>query len=432
MKLFSILILLTFTGAQWLYHPKPSAIVPWKPHNATSVGNSGIYKNQYYLADRSDAAVQVINITSTKHVVTIRGFRGLVPHPRNTSYAKETAKSNLEQSGPNGIAILPDKSELYVGDGDGTVRVISLVNNSIVANISTGARRRTSAVAYCEGAGIIFVTDPNIEENRPQGFFIDPLERQVAGQVTFNSVNTNTLIRGHHVTSSLSQIAFKPGTDRFYVSSRSTYVNPGGEIIEVDPFTMSISNILGLDNCYPLDVVFCPNGNLFVGCSSVQELSSPLVNGSTGYSLIIEPSKHWSIVGNVSGVSGVYQAAYSSGLGAYFAAAYRERTVKITSGNSSNDTTPHEIWRSAPQLAIINSTTHQVQQWIETDNRTGRTVAVDPATQKLVVPLRRGITIYQLQSNATEYWKKSVAARTVLDSYVGVLPLVFAIAAFFL
>jgi hypothetical protein len=431
MKLLSILILLTFAGAQWLYHSKPSAIVPWKPHNVTSVGDSWIYKNQYYLADRSNAAIQVINITSTKHIATIRGFRGLIPHPRNTSDVKETAKSNLERSGPNGIAILPDKSELYVGDGDGMVRIISLANNSIVANISTGARRRTSAVAYSEGAGIIFVTDPNIEENRPQGFFIDPLERQVAGQVTFNSVNTNTIVRSHHITSSLSQIAFKPGTDRFYISSRSTNVNPGGEIIEVDPFSMSISNILGLDNCYPLGVVFGPNGNLFVGCSSAQGLSSPLVNRSTGYSLIVEPSKHWSIVGNVSGVSGGDQAAYSSGLGAYFAAAYRKQTVKMTSDNSSNDTTPHEIWRSAPQLAVINSTTHQVQQRIETDNRTGRTVAVDPATQKLVVPLRKGIAIYKLQSNATDYLKKSAATRTVLDSYVGVFPLVFVIAAFF-
>lgn len=277
--------------------------------NATSVGDSAIYKHKYYLADRNNAAIQVIDITSAKQIAKISGFRGLVPHPHNVSDAEETAKSNLEESGPNGVVALPDKSELYVGDGDGTVRVINLVNNSIVANISTGARRRVNAVAYSEGAGIIFVTDPNIEDNHPQGIFIYPLERQVAAQVTFNSVNTNCLIHDHHVTNSLSEVAFRAGHDRFYTSSRSTNVNPGGEIVEIDPFTMTISKTLGLDNCYPLGVVFGPDDNLFVGCSSGQGLGSPSVNGSTKYSLIIKHSKNWTIVGNVSGVSGVGQAA---------------------------------------------------------------------------------------------------------------------------
>lgn len=342
MNLLTVLILITLVSVQQIYNPKPSTIVPWKPHNATSVGDSAIYEHQYYLADRSNAAIQVINITSAKHIATISGFRGLVPHPHNVSDANETAKSNLELSGPNGVVALPDKSELYVGDGDGTVRVISLANNSIVANISTRARRRVNAVAYSEGAGIIFVTDPNIEENCPQGLFIDPFERQVAAQVTFNSLNTNYLIHNHHVISSLSEVAFRGGHDRFYTSSRSTNVHPGGEIVEIDPFTMTISNTLGLDNCYPLGVVFGPDDNLFVGCSSGQRLGSPSVNASTGYSLIIEHSENWTIVGNVSGVSGVDQAIYSPILSAYLAAAYREKTATIPSGNRSNYTIPHE------------------------------------------------------------------------------------------
>lgn len=105
--------------------------------------------------------------------------------------------------------------------------------------------------------------------------------------------------------------------------------------------------------------------------------------------------------------------------------------MAIPRGNSSNYTVPLEKWRSVPQLDIINSTTNEVQQRIQTDNKTGRTFAVDPETAKLIVPLKSGIAIYKVESNATKYLHKSDATRAVLDSYVSFFPLILVVAAFF-
>lgn len=437
MKFVNFLILLIPVRAQQLYNPKPSTVIPWKSHNATSVGGSAIFNQQYYLSDRTNAAVEVFDISSASQITTIKGFRGLVPHPHNKSDPLETEKANLELSGPNGLVVLSDRDELYVADGDGTVRVINLANNSIVANISTGATRRANAVAYCPWTKLVFVTYPNIQENNPQGVFVDPLARSVAGQVTFNRPNTGTLTHGYHVASTLSEAVYKPN-DRFYVASSSTVVNPGGEIIEIDPFTLTISHTFGLDNCYPVGLMFNNEGHLFVGCSNGRGLASPSAGGPTGYSLVLRTSSNkWSVIGNVSGVSGVDQVAYSQSLGSWFAAAYRERTAKTrtagsSSPNSSSDETTHKQEKSAPQVDIINSTTNKVQHRIQTDNRTGQTVAVDPHTHNLIVPLIGGIAIYKLERNATHYLDESIAASTQVDSYVGIVTLMLVVLTFYI
>jgi hypothetical protein len=46
------------------------------------------------------------------------------------------------KSSPDGMIAVPDRNELWVGDGDGVVKVVSLANNSIVAKIDTGSVER--------------------------------------------------------------------------------------------------------------------------------------------------------------------------------------------------------------------------------------------------------------------------------------------------
>jgi DNA-binding beta-propeller fold protein YncE len=49
---------------------------------------------------------------------------------------------NKPTSGPNGLLCIPDRNELYVGNGDGSVKVVGLTNNSIVATIPLGISNR--------------------------------------------------------------------------------------------------------------------------------------------------------------------------------------------------------------------------------------------------------------------------------------------------
>src|SRR5262245_16487740 len=61
---------------------------------------------RYYLADRSNASVDIVNTATDTFVGQIGGFVGV-------------GASN-DVSGPNGIVVLDDPHELWAGDGDST------------------------------------------------------------------------------------------------------------------------------------------------------------------------------------------------------------------------------------------------------------------------------------------------------------------------
>src|ERR1700694_142657 len=91
---------------------------------------------RYYITDRSNAAV---NIFDTRNMTYIRRGTGFVR-------LKSTAETRpvIPLSGPNGLSFDPQKKELWVADGDSTVKVIDVAANppKIVASISTGGQKR--------------------------------------------------------------------------------------------------------------------------------------------------------------------------------------------------------------------------------------------------------------------------------------------------
>lgn len=54
-----------------------AATLPWTPKNATSVDQSTVYNDTYYLADRTNSAVHVIDIATNEEKAPITGFKGL-------------------------------------------------------------------------------------------------------------------------------------------------------------------------------------------------------------------------------------------------------------------------------------------------------------------------------------------------------------------
>jgi hypothetical protein len=95
-----------------------------------------------------------------------------------------------------------------------------------------------------------------------------------------------------------------------------------------------------------------------------------------------------SIVANISTVAGVDQVAYDSNAQLYFASAYQNLAGGISTGAPQ------------PQLAIIDAKTNKLIQTITTDNVTAHSVAVDPVTNNVIVPLTKsGLAVYS--SNST-------------------------------
>ncbi|TKA73539.1 hypothetical protein B0A49_07711 [Cryomyces minteri] len=60
---------------------------------------------------------------------------------------------------PNGLLVLPNRNELYAGDGNGVIKVIDLFTNKIVANNTTSSKERAHEFAYDPASGTVVVTN---------------------------------------------------------------------------------------------------------------------------------------------------------------------------------------------------------------------------------------------------------------------------------
>ncbi|KAF7172823.1 hypothetical protein CNMCM5623_004952 [Aspergillus felis] len=356
-----------------------ASTIPWSPKNATSVDQSVVYNGTYYLADRTNKAVHVIDLASSKETTAITGFKGLV---------MTNNKSDSSVSGPDGLVVLPNRNELYVGDGDGSVKVVNLMNHTIVASIDTGSQKRADEFAYDPTTQTIVVTNPN--DKPPFVTIISAKNRNVTGKIVFNNAD------------GLEQPAFNSVNGRFYVSVPSTDANPGGEIAELDVAAMNITKVIPVTECVPAGIVFGPNQNLFVGCSQDQILTY-----GVAYSLVLDIS-NGKVIGNISGVAGIDQVAYDPSVLLYYASAYQNLAGANKSGSPM------------PQLAIVDAKTNTLLQTLKTDNVTAHSVAVDPVTNQVVVPLSKaGIEVYTLSMANASSPNSSATASAAVPSQTG-------------
>ncbi|KAK9311890.1 YVTN repeat-like/Quino protein amine dehydrogenase [Lipomyces starkeyi] len=361
MKLSLFLLLLPVTVlADVSYHMR--TVVPWEPKNATSVDQSVINNGYYYLSDRSNAAVHVVNIASGTLTADITGFIGL---------NIVNGKPDNGISGPNGLIVVPDRNELYVGDGDGTVKVVDLRNNTVVASIHTGAATRADEFAYDSSRQLIAVTNP--EETIPIVTIISVANHTVLGNITFPNA-----------TNGIEQPAWNPIDGYVYVSVPETNANPGGEIDVVDTEQFKIIKVLQQPNCNSHGIVFGPYEQLLLGCSQ-----DSIFTYGTAHIAIMDVSTG-NITATIPGIAGADQVTYDPTTNFYYVSAYQNTADGTKQGAKD------------PILGIIDAGTHSLVQTIPTDNITAHSVAVDPKTNTLVVPLANvGIALYDIGDSAT-------------------------------
>src|SRR6266566_1315574 len=87
----------------------------------------------YYLADASNASVDLIDTRTDRLIGQIGGFRGF--------------HGSRETQGPGGV-LVDDLGQLWVSDGDSTVKVTDLSSRTIVATLNTGGEKRADEMAY--------------------------------------------------------------------------------------------------------------------------------------------------------------------------------------------------------------------------------------------------------------------------------------------
>src|SRR5215469_10362738 len=126
-----------------------AAVVPWAPTAPRSVDQGAVLNGMYYMSDRGNGVVHVVDIATATEITRISGFVGL--SIINGVIDKPT-------SGPAGLLPIPDRNELWAGDGNGTVKIIDLNTNTIVDVLDLGLAKRADEMAYDPRTKVAAVT----------------------------------------------------------------------------------------------------------------------------------------------------------------------------------------------------------------------------------------------------------------------------------
>ncbi len=300
--------------------------------------------HRYYLGDRTNSAVDVIDTTNDTLITQIGGFAGF--HGMN------------DVAGPNGVLAIPDSNQLWVADGDSTVKVIDLASGAVLSTISTGGQKRADEMAYDAADHILVVT--NDAEDPPYLNFISTTDFTLLGKLPFPDA-----------TDGIEQPSWSADTGLFYQAVPVSKTNAGGEIDAIDPKTMQVVNVFPLTDCKPAGTAVGPNKQLLAGCSD------------PGHSEIIDLASG-SIVATITQVGGSDEVWYNPGDNRYYLAA---------SGRTSDGTTKGTV---TPVLGVIDASTNT---WLVNVPTVGasHSVAADPQTNHVYVPLANvGIGVYAI------------------------------------
>jgi hypothetical protein len=158
-------------------------------------------------------------------------------------------------SGPNGVVAIPQKNQLYVGDGNSTVKVVDLNAKAVVAVINTGGSCRADELAYDPLDHIIMITNPS---DKPAFVtFISTDTQQVVGKFTYPAAQVG-----------LEQPVWNPQTYRFLISVPAIAPSTQGSVDEFDPVAMTMTNSYKV-TCSPAGLALGPLQRAMTSCGDV-------------------------------------------------------------------------------------------------------------------------------------------------------------------
>ena len=326
----------------------------------------------YYLGDRSNAALDVIDTTGafTGNPDTLFGQIGL-------GFAGDTGTTAT--SGPNGVVA----ASPCIFATDSPSRVVS-INSSVsfvqtVSSVNTGGQSRADELAYDPKDGLLLVI--NNADTPPFGTLITVNKSTCA--LTLGTKINLTTANGVNATNGAEQPVWEPSTQRFYVSIPEIN-GPGdgtgtaGGVVRINPTSGAIEKTYPVNYCQPAGLSVGPNGDLLVGCNSVFDTSgkkctavvpSPSATGApatcTGIAYpqvaICNPGK--GCTGNslvsVPGVGGGDEVWYNSGDGYYYVTAGNDPVGPVFGVVASVVDTLSQLVPSLPPVPAVTTGTNK-------------------------------------------------------------------------
>src|SRR5882672_3276235 len=270
--------------------------IPGNPLRSYDISWVNPHRAEYYLADRSNAGIDIIDTRTLTFKRTLgKGlFVGVVLNGAGTAV-------NNDKSGPDGV--VTHGRWLYAGDGDSSLKVFDLdgAGGLAQAPLSTGGATRVDEMALTTD-GELLLTVNNAEDPPFANLFLANGDRSHSSVQEVSKITIDPV--AFPGTPAIEQPAWDPTTRRFYVSV-PILGKPGGcgaatcdgGLMVIDPNTVTPgtmvlgafnpatnTGVLRLVECGPNGATVGPHDNLMLGCTSANNpanTSTLVINATT-------------------------------------------------------------------------------------------------------------------------------------------------------
>ncbi len=306
--------------------------------------------NKYYLAERSNARIDVLPTGTTTPSFSSLGAGQFVGFTGNN-----------DTSGPNGVITANNHKEVWAGDGpsansNGTstskVIVINPATNTVTHRIDTGGVGRADEL--CEDPTDHIVLVANDVSDDLFITFVSTSTYQVLGKIFLNGTDANA--KFVNATDGIEQCKWTSINDRFYlaipeVNGDGNNTQPG-VVLKINPtkrvveqvFTVNYSQCVG-----PQGLAFGPGADIALGCSGQGGAPYSVAPGS-----VVINANTGATVYPVPGANGNDEVWYTPSINTFFFSGGNHTTITSTSSTLT------------PQLGVVDAATGQQDQSVPT------------------------------------------------------------------
>jgi hypothetical protein len=290
--------------------------IPGNPIRSFDISWVNPHRAEYYLADRSNKGIDIVDTKHNTFKKTIGGFVGIKLN------AAGTAVDN-NHSGPDGVT--SHGKWLYAGDGDSTLKVIDLESGTIVATLSTGGTTRLDEMALTTDGKLLLAVN-NAEDPPFATLFTANGDDESNSVTVVTKIMADAAVIPAGAGLSIEQPTWDAAIDRFVASvptiannpTGCSYgsVNPGappcsGAVLIIDPTNLlaPVEKVVPLVHCGPNGATVGPNANVMFGCTPNNQ------PGDNETTVLNSNSFHYVDVGNLTGSDEVW---YNKGSNRYY------------------------------------------------------------------------------------------------------------------
>lgn len=209
-----------------------------------------------FIGDKDNKAIVIFDTKTDSFVARVGGFVGLTKDGNTT--------------GPNGVVVVNDGGELWVSDGDSTVKVVDLKSRQITATIATGGTRRANAMAYDPNGRIVIVANSNDDVPFLSLISTAP-DRKILAKIPVPQSAENIERSVYHAPSGMFYTAIP-----VLAGDKSK-----GILAQTDAKGGKLVRLHELQNCHPHSLQVVSDATIFLGCSDAHG-SNPKPGGNLG------------------------------------------------------------------------------------------------------------------------------------------------------